>query len=239
MNERKHGYALALAAGLLGFVVLVGLNLLARPSTFSRPAIPRSHETVHLSSITLPGSQQVGAHSHLYSSSNVLELPRASLDFVGYWGGFIRNSALLRRHNRDHVAVAFGRQDDKVFFASELYSPAGQHIVNKPRARMIGPTEAAIEYASEGDEIEYRYSHRFKLLNSGRMTYKETVYLFERHGHHFLGMVKRRSLLKRLTSTAQWRFFSRPAADDVRQGDISASRELRHSGKAAGVASGK
>lgn len=239
MDEHRGGYALALVAGLLGLAAIVGFNLLDRPPSFSSRAISRLHEPVSSSSITLPGSQQVGTPSELYSSSNVLELPRASLDFVGYWGGFICAPGLLAGRSSDHVAVAFGRQADKVFFASELYSPMGQRIAGKPRARMVGPREVVIEYKSEDDEIDYRYFHRFELLNSGRMTYNETVYLFERHGHHFLGKVERRSLLKRLTNKAQWRFFSRPVAGDVRQGNISASRALPHSRGAGSVASGK
>jgi hypothetical protein len=199
MNDRR-GYIVAVASGSLGLVTIFGLNLLAQPSIFPRRANRGAHEPVRLSSDTLPGSQQVRTYSDLYSSSNVLELPTASLDFVGYWGGFTRNTESPIEHNSGHVGVIFGRRGDKVFFASDLYSPAGQHILRKPWARMVGPRGAVIEYESEDDEIDYEYSHRFNLLNSGKMAYKETVYLYERPRHHFIEIAEQRSLLKRLTT---------------------------------------
>jgi hypothetical protein len=91
---------------------------------------------------------------------------------------------------------------------------------------MVGPRGAVIEYESEDDEIDYEYSHRFNLLNSGKMAYKETVYLYERHRHHLLEVAEQRSLLKRLTTMDEWRYFARPAPNDIREGEISASRQF-------------
>jgi hypothetical protein len=226
MPERRQGYVLALVAGFLGLATILGLNLLARPSIFSPRARPSSHQPVRLSHVRLPGSQQLQTYSDLYSSSNVLELPAASLDFVGHWGGFTRNTGVPTGHNSGHVAVVFGRRADKVFFESELYSPVGQHILHRPRARMVGSREIVIEYESEDDDINYTYSHRFRLLNSGKIAYKETVYLYERHEHHLLGIAEQRALLKRLTTIDEWRSFSRAGPGEVREGEISASRQL-------------
>jgi hypothetical protein len=91
---------------------------------------------------------------------------------------------------------------------------------------MVGPRGAVIEYESEDDEIDYEYSHRFNLLNSRKMAYKETVYLYERHRHHLLEIAEQRSLLKRLTTMDEWRYFARPAPNDIRESEISASRQF-------------
>ena len=228
MNERRRGYVLTLVAGSLGLVTIIGQNLLAQPSTFSHRANPEAHEPVRLSNLTLLRSQQARSDSDRHSSSNVLELPTVSLDFVGYWGGFTRNTGSAIEHNSDHVGVVFGRRGNKAFFATELYSPAGQHILHKPRARIVTPTEAVIEYESEDDEIDYGYSHRFRLLNSGKMVYKEAICLYERKGHHLIGVAEQRSILRRLTTMKEWRSFVRPAPDDVLEGKISASRGSPH-----------
>jgi hypothetical protein len=103
------------ASGSLGLVTIFGLNLLAQPSIFPRRANRGAHEPVRLSSDTLPESQQVRTYSDLYSSSNVLELPTAGLDFVGCRGGFTRNAESPIEHNSGHVGVIFGRRGDKVF----------------------------------------------------------------------------------------------------------------------------
>lgn len=224
MNEQRRGYIVGLVAGFLGLASIYLINHFAQPSTLSRPVNPVPHAPAFSSPIALPASQQVLACPELYSSSGVLELPMANPDFVGYWGGFVHNSGALTADDSDHVGVVFGRRAGKVFFASDLYSPKDQHILGTPRARMASSKEAVIEYESEDDEIDYRYSHRFRLLDSGRMSYQETVYLYEREEHHLLGIAEHHSLLKRLTTVNEWRFFSRPAPGDVREGEISATR---------------
>ena len=229
MNERGESIVLALIAGLLGLVTIIVLNLLVHRSILRYQPKRASRKPVPFSPVTLPETQQDQTDSHLYSSSNVLELPRASLDFVGFWGGAVRGSGSLTGEGPRHAGVVFGRRDDQVFFASELYSPAGQHMIRKPLVKMVGPKEVSIEYESEDDEVDYEYSHRFRLLNSGRIAYDETVRLYERHGHHFLEIAEQHSLLMRITKIEEWRSFVRPAPDDVREGEISASTRLRSS----------
>jgi hypothetical protein len=102
-------------------------------------------------------------------------------------------------------------------------------MIRKPLVKMVGAREALIEYESEDDEVNYKYSHRFRLLNSGRIAYDETVRLYERHGHHFLETAEQHSLLMRLTNIEEWHSFVRPAPDDVREGEISTSKQLRSS----------
>jgi len=227
MNERGRSIVLALISGVLALAIILVLNLLAHRSLLQYQPNRTSREPVLFSPVTLPQTQQDQTDSHLYASSNVLELPKASLDFVGYWGGSVRGSGSLTGESPRHVGVVFGRRDNQVFFASELYSPAGQHTIQKPLVKMVGAREVLIEYESEDDEVYYEYSHRFRLLNSGRMAYDETVRLYERHGYHFLEAAEEHSLLMRITKIKKWRSFVRPAPGDVREGEISASRRLR------------
>jgi len=227
MNERGRSVVLALISGLVGLMTILVLNLLANRSILQYKPNRASRKPVPFSSVTLPQTQQDQTDSHLYSSCNVLELPKASLDFVGYWGGSVRGSGPLTGESLRHVGVVFGRRDDQVFFASELYSPAGQHMIEKPLVKMVGTREVLIEYEAEDDEILYEYSHRFQLLKSGRIAYDETVRLHERHGYHFLEVAAQHSLLMRITKIEEWRSFVRPAPGDVREGKISVSRQLR------------
>ena len=222
MTERGRSVVLALISGLLGLAIILVLNLLAHRSLLQYQPNRASREP-----ITLAQTQQDQTDSHLYSSSNVLELPKASLDFVGYWGGSVSGSGSLTGERSRHVGVVFGRRDNQVFFASELYSPAGQHTIQKPLVKMVGAREVLIDYESEDDEVYYEYSHRFRLLNSGRIAYDETVRLYERHRYHFLEAAEQHSLLMRITKIKKWRSFVRPAPGDVREGEISASRQLR------------
>ena len=225
MNERGRDVVLGLISGVVGLVTIGVLNLLAHRSVLSYQPNRASREPVHFSPVTLPETQQDQTDSRLYSSSNVLELPRASLDFVGYWGGSVRCSGSLS----SHVGVVFGRRDNHVFFSSELYSPVGQHLIQKPRVKMVGAREVFIEYESEDHQVNYKYSHQFRLLDSGRIAYDETVRLYDRYGHHFLELDEQHSMLTRLTNIEEWRSLVRPAPDDVREGAVSTSERLRSS----------
>jgi len=95
MNGRGRGVILSLISGLLALVTILALNLLAHRSILQYQSNRTSREPVPFSAVSLPQTQQDQTDSHLYSSSNVLELPKASLDFVGYWGGSVRGSGPL------------------------------------------------------------------------------------------------------------------------------------------------
>jgi hypothetical protein len=229
MNERGRSVVLALSSSLIGLMVILALNLSAHRSILKYPPKRASREPAPLSPATFTVTQQNQSGSRLYSPSNVLELPRASLDFVGYWGGWVRDYASLAGESPSHVGVVFGRRGDRVFFASELYSPAGQRMIRKPLVKMAGARDALIEYESTDGKVEYEYSHRFRLLNSGRIAYEETVRFYEGHGNHLPEIAERHSLLTRITKIEEWRSFVRPAPGDVREGEVSASTKLRSS----------
>lgn len=226
MSTRVQDVALASMAGALGLVTIAALNLLARPPVSSPLANPGRHQSVHSPSVTRLASQRIQANSELGASSNVLELPAASLGFVGHWGGFIHDAGFRINHDSGHIALVFGRQTDKVFFASQVFSPAGQRVLRKPRVRIVSPREVVIRYESEDWQIDYVYAHRFRLLDSSRMEYRETVYLYAGRGRRLFSVVERRALLKRLTTLSEWLFFARPAPGDIREGEVSAKGQF-------------
>src|SRR5690242_16690987 len=124
MNERGRSVVVTLSSSLIGLMVILALNLSAHRPISKYPPRRAPRDPAPLSPGAFTVTQQDQSGSRLYSPSNVLELPRASLDFVGYWGGWVRGYASSTGESPSHVGVVFGRRDDRVFFASELYSPA-------------------------------------------------------------------------------------------------------------------
>ena len=191
--------------------------------------VPRStlgaSEAKQSSGLILPGAQLSQTYAESYAGTNILELPAANPEFVGHWGGLVNDDEPTVGGALGHVAVVFGRRGDTVFFASRLYSPASQQIVRKPQTTMASPNETLVRYAAEDDEAVYQYSHRFVLLDPEKLGYKETVRIADRQSHQLLGIVERHAILKRVTTIREWSFFAHPGPDDVREGEISLSRQ--------------
>jgi hypothetical protein len=164
--------------------------------------------------------------SKLDSESDVLELPKASFDFVGSWGGYTHDTAPSDIDSPDHVSVVFGKHGNIVFFATELYSLSDQRIVSKPRASITSPKDVRVTYKVEDEQLDYAYVHRFTLLGSGKMPYKETVYLYDRRTHRVVGTAGQRALLRRLTTTSEKRLFAQPSSRDVFKSELSTSKEI-------------
>src|ERR1700730_15044486 len=186
MNKRKRAYVVNLAASSLALAVTLGLILLIRsfyePSSHSfasykAPLLAPADAPDRRRLALVPWSQ---LPSKLDSESNVLELPKASFDFVGSWGGYTHDNAPSEVESPDHVSVVFGRRGDTVFFATKLYSPSSQKIVRKPRAWITNAKEVFVTYKAEDEQLDYAYLHRFTLLESGKIAYKETVKLYDR-----------------------------------------------------------
>ncbi len=225
MKERGRTHVVELIASLLALAAIVGVTRLSAPSHVAamRPSISRS--TAAPAPLIIPGAQQFT--SDIFpASSNVLELPSASLDFVGSWGGFTNSGPSLMGVEPDRVSVIFGRRGDVVFFASELYSPSGQKIIGRPRARILSPKESVIEYGSEDAEVQYAYSHRFKLLDSGRMAYRQRVELYDRQTHGLLGTATQHALLRRLQTAGEKRLYSQPSSDDIHRGSVETDKSF-------------
>src|SRR5207245_7827934 len=140
MSKRKRIYLVNFAAGSLALAVTVGVILLIRSFYEPSPRSLGSHEAPLLSPVEAPGRQRLAAvpwsqlPSKLDSEFNVLELPKASFDFVGSWGGYTHDTSPFEVESPDHISVVFGRRGNVVFFATQLYSPSDQRIVSKPRA---------------------------------------------------------------------------------------------------------
>ena len=134
MNKRKRAYVVNFAAGSLALAVTLGLILLIR--SFYEPSWRSfgSHKASLLSPVEAPRRQRLAVApwsqlpSKIDSEFNILELPKASFDFVGSWGGYTHDTAPSDIDSPDHVSVVFGKHGNIVFFATELYSPSDQGL---------------------------------------------------------------------------------------------------------------
>jgi hypothetical protein len=173
-------------------------------------------------SASLPGNS---------SQDNILQLPQASSDFVGYWGGYIHSSIQrfspnLGGTSPDRVSVVFGRQGDIIFMAGELYSSPHQRIVHGPKARVIDARLALVDYESADNDFDYICSHRFRLNGALSISYRSTVGVYDRNSHRLLGIVTERATLKRLQTRGEQLEFARPAASEIPRAEIVAHGTL-------------
>jgi hypothetical protein len=159
---------------------------------------------------------------------NILELPTASADFVGYWGGYIHSSIQrfspdLTGTSPDRVSVVFGRKGDTVFMASELYSSPNQKVVRGPRTRIIGSRLAIVEYESTDNDLYYICSHRFRLNDGSSISYQSTIGMYDRNSHRLMGIVTQAAKLRRLLRAREQLLFARPSQLQIPRNEISAS----------------
>lgn len=234
MNERTLAYIVGLAA-LLGIAGAIGLKLATRRSHDLAVAAPAPQRPTRSPTLVFPETQSLALVPLPLpspadgSQSNVLELPKVSLNFVGDWGGYTHSSIhsvqpdLLTGETPDRASVIFGRQGDTVFIAAELYSSPNQRILGKPRVRVLGPQEANVQYESEDSELYYAYTCHFTLLDSGRIAYRNRVEVYDRHTRDLVGTVKQRAMLRRLLTANDQLRFARPSRHEVPQREISAS----------------
>lgn len=234
MNEQRLAYIAGLAAALILGLAMV-LKLALRPhgdaagSGFSsaHPGASPALAFAHTQSLALVPSALPSAADG--SESNVLELPKASLDFVGFWGGYTHSTLhsvrpdLLTGENPDRASIIFGRRGDTVFIAGELYSSPSQRIPGRPKARVLSPVEAIVHYEADDAELHYDYTCRFTLVDSSRMVYRNAVEVYDRHSGNLIGTVKQRATLRRLLTTEEQRRFARPSRHQLPQKEISAS----------------
>jgi hypothetical protein len=162
------------------------------------------------------------------SPADILQLPKANTDFVGYWGGYIHSSIQrlspdLIGASPDRISVVFGRRDGTVFMASELYSSPKQTIVHRPKARVVGPRLAIVEYESEDNDLYYVYSDRFRLNDASRISYQSTVDVYSRNRRSLMGVVTEHATLKRLRTPREQLEFTRPGPNQIPRVKISAS----------------
>jgi hypothetical protein len=232
LNKHKPGDIVKFAAGLLALAVTFGLILVLQSfyeqtisslATHQESPLPSVQAHAHQRPALVPWTQSL---SNIDSESNVLELPKASFDFVGNWGGYTHDIGSSEIEGPDHVSVVFGKRDDTVFFATLLYSPSDQKILSKPKARITNPTEVLVTYKGEDEQLDYIYLHQFKLLDSGKIAYNETVNFYDRRTHSYVGTFGQRAVLRRLTTASEERVFARPPSRDVFKGKLSTSKTI-------------
>lgn len=235
MNERRLAYIAGVAAILILGTGVV-LKLAMRP--YGDAAGNRL-------SARLSGALPTVAFGHTQSpalvpsaspsaESNVLELPKASLDFVGFWSGYTHSTldsvrpGLLTGENPDRASIIFGRRGDTVFITGELYGATSQRILGKPRAHVVSPVEATVQYESEDAELRYDHTCRFTLIDASRIVYRNAVEVYDRDSGNLIGTVKQRAILRRLLRVEDQLRFARPSRHEVPQTGISASTSFAH-----------
>jgi hypothetical protein len=232
VDRRRQGYIVNFVAVLLALTFTFGLFLLLRSlydpngrnhAARKVPFSPYNKASGQRGFPLVPWSQLA---SGLDSEPNVLELPRVSFDFVGSWGGYTHDTGSPDVESPDHVSVVFGRRGDTVFFASELYTPSDQRILNKAKATIINRREVLVRYMGEDENLDYIYFHRFKLLNSGQIEYHETVDCYDRRTHAPVGTAGQDATLHRLTTTLEKRTFAQPSSRDMFAGELSTSHRI-------------
>jgi hypothetical protein len=216
--------ALALAAGIAAALRLT------RPKPGSAVVL-QSPAIASIDSALAYSSQDAGHSSSLFrgkgAQSDILELPKASTDFVGYWGGYVhssiqRLSPSLVGKSPDRVSVVFGRDGDTVFIASELYSSPTQKLVHHPNARMVTARIAIIEHESTDQDLDYICRDRFRLNDSATISYQGTIEVYDLTSHRLMGVVTQTARLKRLLTARDQRRFARPGQDQIPRAAISA-----------------
>jgi hypothetical protein len=163
--------------------------------------------------------------------ANVLELPRASTDFVGYWGGHVHCSIERARPELigtgpDRVSVIFGRHGGTVFMTSELYSSPAQRVVGRPMARVPNPRLAVVRYESEDHDLDYVAAHYFQLGKGGMIIYRSTISVYNRRTQELMSIVRQRATLKRLLTAREQLQFAQPSRQQIPRASISASDEF-------------
>ena len=127
MNEHR------IVGGMLAGVILLG-GIIARTLITTRADHEINSEPVAREDIAAvpklitPIAQRTSSDKSPTdgSQSNLLELPRASLDFVGYWGGYTHSTIFsvvpgeMTGENPDRASIVFGCTGDTVLIATEL-----------------------------------------------------------------------------------------------------------------------
>jgi hypothetical protein len=125
-----------------------------------------------------------------------------------------------RPDTADEERLADGAGDTTAADAKTLvFSPFSEFSAGTPK-------DLRVTYKAEDEQLGYAYVHRFTLLGSGKMSYKETVDLYDRRTHRVVGTARQRALLHRLTATSEKRLFAQPSSRDVFKSELSTSKRI-------------
>jgi hypothetical protein len=229
MNEHRIGYVVGMLAGVILLGGIIARTLITPRADHEISIDPVAREDIAaVPRLMAPIAQRTSSDKSPTdgSQSNVLELPRASLYFVGYWGGYTHSTIFsvvpgeMTGENPDRASVVFGHTGDTVLIATELYAGAGQRLIGRPSARISNPREAVIHYRSEDSELEYEYDSHFRLIESGRISFRNRVIVYSRRSRERVGTVEQQGMLSRLlTMDEQWAF-ARPSSHEVPKSEI-------------------
>ena len=167
------------------------------------------------------------------TQADTLELPKASPDFVGYWGGYVHSSMQrfnpdLIGKNPDRVSVIFGRAGGTIFVASDLYTSPQQKIVRRPTVRVVRTRRVIVEYKSTDNRFYYFCSHHFQLDSASIISYDSKIDVYDRSSRTLVGIVTEHATLKRLRSPREQLEFARPSPLEVPRAGIWATAKLTH-----------
>jgi hypothetical protein len=219
-------------AGLAMFSVGAGILLALRFTRLQHhtevalypPAGSIGSQLTYPSRYTAESTRSISANRE---QANTLELPKASLDFVGYWGGYIHSS--IQRFNPDligtspdRISVIFGRQGDTVFMTSDLYTSPNQKIVHRPTARIVAARTVTIEYGSADKDLYYVCHDRFQLKTTTTMDYKGTIEVYDLNNGKLMSVVTQSAVLKQLPTAREQLHFARPGIGRIPRAEVSA-----------------
>jgi hypothetical protein len=216
--------SLAMAGGIAAALRLTRPHLQAGAPLYT-PVV------VSIAAVPAHRSQESGNSSDLSRGSiaqaNVLQLPKASSDFVGFWGGYLHSSIQrlspeLTGNSPDRVSVIFGRRGGTIFMFSKLYSSPQQRIVHHPTARMLSPRVASVEYESADKGFDYICKHTFRLKDTSSISYQATINIYDLNSHKLMGIVTETAALKRLLTAREQLRFARPGKNQIPRAQVSA-----------------
>jgi hypothetical protein len=223
----------ALASGSIAAGIVMASRLTQSPAGSAAPSSTAAFASAE--SARMSQAQPAELTNNLNGTTaeaNILLLPKASADFVGYWGGYIHSS--VERFDPsfigigpERVSVIFGLESDTVFMDSELYSSLRQRIVHGPTASIRGARLMLVEYESVDNDFDYTFRHRFRLNDATSVSYRATVDVYERGSHRLIGVVEEKATLKRLRTAREQLAFARPGHNLLPRAEVSAHGNSR------------
>lgn len=165
------------------------------------------------------------------SQSNVLEIPKASVDFVGDWGGYETGtlqdalSGFAERVHAGQEGVTFGRTNDTVFLSLEIWGSPDVEIVRKPKAWITDPEEAIVEFESQDYQEYFVDIYTYQLRDASHIRFKHESKFYDRLTRQLLGIQRTHAIMKRLTPD-EAEAFRKSSPGSVLKDHLSASKDF-------------
>lgn len=169
------------------------------------------------------------------SQPNVLEIPKASLDFIGDWGGYETGTfqyafnGFAVRVPANKTSATFGRTNGTVFLSLQFWGAPDLENVRKPKAWIIDPKKAVVEWEFQDYQHYIVDVTTYQLRSALRISYRDESKIYDRSSRQLLGVRHTHATLKRLTPD-EAKSFEEPPPGWVPKGDLSASKNFSSSG---------